>query len=676
MTETSQRCILVTHALPYANGSIHLGHMVESIQTDIWVRFQKLRGHQCVFVCADDAHGTPIMIRARQDGIEPEKLISDTHAEHQRDYSDFAISFDNFHTTHSDENRVLSEHIYARLKDAGHIDRRNIEQAYDPVQGMFLPDRFIKGECPRCGAADQYGDNCESCSSTYSPTDLKNPVSILSGATPELRETEHLFFKLGDFETMLRTWTRGSAIQTEIANKLDEWFDAGLQQWDISRDEPYFGFAIPEEPGKYFYVWLDAPIGYMASFKNLCARSDLDFDSFWAVDSEAELYHFIGKDIAYFHTLFWPAMLEGAGYRKPSGVFCHGFLTVDGLKMSKSRGTFIMARTYLDHLDPEYFRYYIAAKLGDGIDDIDLNLEDFVLRVNADLVGKIVNIASRCAGFLRKGFDNRMAPEVDQRSPIDELLEAGETIAALFERREYGKAIRQIMALADRANQYIDQYKPWVLARDVGAEQQVQLVCSTGLNLFRVLMIYLTPVVPAMAERAASFLNAPLDWTQLNSALVDHQLNIFEPLLKRIDPVDVQAMVTAGISPEPRKDALRNDDSADMEPLAEQISIDAFAKIDLRVAEIVTADLVEGADKLLQLTVSLGGQRRHVLAGIKSAYQAEQLVGRMVVLVANLAPRKMRFGTSEGMILAAGPGGTDLWLLSPDSGARPGMRIR
>jgi methionyl-tRNA synthetase len=680
VSSAAKRQILVTSALPYANGPIHLGHMVEAIQTDIWVRFQKSRGHECYYVCADDAHGTPIMIRARQDGIDPEELIAGWHSAHVHDYQGFLIQHDSFHSTHSEENRELSAEIYSRLKAAGHITRRVIEQAYDAEVGMFLPDRFIKGNCPRCDAPDQYGDNCEVCGATYTPTELKNPVSVLSNTTPERRESEHLFFRLGDFEPMLREWTRSGGIQPEIANKLDEWFSAGLQDCDISRDAPHSGFEIPDQPRKYFYVWLDAPIGYMASFRVLCRRLDLDFDAFWGPDSRAELVHFIGKDIAYFHTLFWPAMLQGAGFRRPDTVHVHGFLTVNGQKMSKSRGTFVLARTYLEHLEPEYFRYYIAAKLGGGVDDIDMNLEDFVQRVNSDLVGKVVNIASRCASFLRKGFGNRLAPVLDDEALLADLQRAGEDIAALYERREYGKAIRSIMALADRANQYIDTRKPWVLARDPEQAATVQAVCSTGINLFRVLMTYLAPVLPAMADKARAFLRAPLDWTDLDTVLLDHALDEFQPLMARIDAGRVDAMVEAGRSDTAASAAPAREDKAeaeaDVEPIADEITIDDFNRIDLRVAEVLAADFVEGADKLLGLRLNLGSEERQVFAGIRAAYAPEDLVGRLVVVVANLAPRKMRFGVSQGMVLCAGPGGEDLWLLAPDSGARPGMRIR
>ena len=674
------RQILVTSALPYANGSIHLGHLVEYIQTDIWVRFQKMQGHEAVYVCADDAHGTPIMLRAQREGITPEELIAATWEEHTRDFADFHIDFDHYHSTHSPENRELAETIYRRLKDGGYIRSRVIKQAYDPVEKMFLPDRFIKGECPRCGAPDQYGDSCEVCGATYAPTDLKNPVSVISGATPVEKESEHFFFALGEFEPMLRKWAlEGEHVQPEIANKLREWFDAGLQDWDISRDAPYFGFEIPDAPGKYFYVWLDAPIGYMASFKHWCERTGTDFDAWWGPDSTTELYHFIGKDIAYFHTLFWPAMLYGSSFRLPTAVWCHGFLTVNGQKMSKSRGTFIKARTYLDHLNPEYLRYYFAAKLGAGIDDIDLNLEDFQQRVNADLVGKVVNIASRCAGFINKRFGGRLSATCSEPELYAEFAAAREPIGELFEQREYGHAIREIMALADRANQYIDQHKPWVLIKETGREAEVQAVCSTGLNLFRVLVAYLKPVLPKLAEAAEDFLNiAPLRWEDVAEPLTDHVIDPFKPLLTRIEKEKIDAMLEDAkehLEPAaPAKPASAQ--SADIEPIAPEITFDDFAKIDLRIARIVRAEHVEGADKLLKLTLDIGLGTRQVFAGIKSAYAPEDLEGRLTVMVANLKPRKMRFGLSEGMVLAAGPGGKELFLLSPDEGARPGMRVK
>ncbi|HXH04047.1 MAG TPA: methionine--tRNA ligase [Candidatus Competibacteraceae bacterium] len=675
---TPIRKILVTSALPYANGPIHLGHMVEHIQTDIWVRFQKLCGHQCIYVCADDAHGTPIMLRAQQEGIEPAQLITRIGAEHRADFAEFLIGHDEYYSTHSPENRHYAELIFRRLQEAGHIAQRTILRPYDPEKGMFLADRFIKGECPRCGAPDQYGDACEVCGATYTPTDLKNPRSILSGATPVERETSQFFFKLGDFEDMLRTWLESGHVQAEMANKLEEWFRDGLKDWEISRDAPYWGFEIPGVPGKYFYVWLDAPIGYMASFKHYCARSGLDFDEFWRYDSDTELYHFIGKDIAYFHTLFWPAMLEGAGFRKPTGVFCHGFLTVNGQKMSKSRGTFIKARTYLEHLRPEYLRYYLASKLSARIDDLDLNLEDFQSRVNADLVGKVVNIASRSAGFIHKLFDARLAAALSEPLLYREFVEAGATIAQYYEEREFGRAMREVMALADRANQYIDERKPWVLAKQPGAAAEVQAVCTMGLNLFRLLMIYLKPVLPQVAADAENFLNIPaLTWADLPEPLLGSRINPFQPLLQRVEAAQIQAMVEASkesigasATPAPQGPLAAN-------PIAPPITIEDFAKIDLRVARIAAAEAVNGADKLLRLTLDLGGETRSVFAGIKAGYEPDKLVGRLTVMVANLAPRKMRFGVSEGMVLAASGGeGSGIYLLSPDSGAEPGMRVK
>ena len=672
----SPRSILVTSALPYANGPIHLGHLVEYIQTDIWARFQRLRGHDCVYVCADDAHGTPIMLKAQQEGITPEQLIERIGREHRADFADFLIGFDNYYSTHSEENRRFAAEIYARAQAGGHIARRTIQQAYDPKAQMFLPDRFIKGECPRCGAKDQYGDSCEVCGATYSPTELKNPVSAVSGATPVQRESEHFFFKLGDFEAMLRDWTQSGSLQPEIARKLKEWFTDGLKDWDISRDAPYWGFEIPDAPGKYFYVWLDAPIGYMASFQDYCARTGRDFDAYWRADSEAELYHFIGKDIAYFHTLFWPAMLDAAGLRKPTAVYCHGFLTVNGQKMSKSRGTFIKARSYLNHLDPEYLRYYFAAKLGPGVDDIDLSLEDFTNRVNSDLVGKLVNIASRCAGFIAKRFDGHLSAALPAPELYATFVRSAEEIAGLYERREFAQAMREIMALADLANQYIDERKPWALIKEAGREAEVQDVCTLGLNLYRVLVTYLKPVLPRLAERSEDFLGAgPLLWSSVEQPLLDARINAFTPLLTRIDPNAINAMLDEAkenLTPTPAQPAgpLASD------PVAAEIAYEDFAKVDLRVARIVKAEHVEGADKLLRLTLDLGGEQRNVFAGIKSAYDPASLEGRLTVMVANLAPRKMKFGLSEGMVLAAGPGGKDLFILSPDTGAQPGMRVK
>ena len=679
------RDILVTSALPYANGPIHIGHLVEYIQTDIWARFQKMRGHHCYYVCADDAHGTPIMLRARQEGITPEELIARVAVEHQADFAAFRIGFDNYHSTHSPENHHCATLIYERNRDAGHIAKRTITQAYDPMERMFLPDRFIKGECPKCGAADQYGDNCEACGASYSPADLKNPRSAVSGAVPEQRESDHYFFKLADFEDMLRAWTKGGALQKEIANKLDEWFETGLQEWDISRDAPYFGFEIPDHPGKFFYVWLDAPIGYMASFKNLCDRTPgLDFDHFWRAGSTAELYNFIGKDIIYFHALFWPAMLHGAGFRPPTAVLAHGFLTVDGQKMSKSRGTFIRARTYLDHLNPEYLRYYFAAKLGPTVEDIDLNLEDFTLRVNSDLVGKVVNIGSRCAGFITKRFAGRLADDLMDTALFADFVAAGASIAEAYQRREFSRATREIMALADRANQWIDERAPWVVAKDPAREAELQAICSQGLNLFRLLIGYLRPVLPGTAEGAEAFLRLPaLTWADLDRPLLGHVIGEFTPLMTRVDPKQIQAMLAASKEDLAARDVkktkpheTRSEGHLIRDPLADPIEFADFAKVDLRVALIRAAEAVDGSDKLIRLQLDLGGETRQVLAGIRTAYDPKGLEGRLTVMVANLAPRKMRFGVSEGMVLAAGPGGEDIFLLSPDAGAEPGMRVK
>ncbi len=679
------RNILVTSALPYANGPIHIGHLVEYVQTDIWARFQKMRGHRCYYVCADDAHGTPIMLRARQEDIAPEELIAQVALEHQADFAAFRIGFDNYHSTHSPENRHFANLIYERNRNQGHIAKRTITQAYDPVERMFLPDRFIKGECPKCGAADQYGDNCEACGASYSPAELKNPTSAISGAKPEQRESDHYFFRLGDFDAMLRDWTRGGALQKEIANKLDEWFDAGLQEWDISRDAPYFGFEIPDHPGKFFYVWLDAPIGYMASFKNLCDRTPgLDFDHFWRADSTAELYNFIGKDIVYFHALFWPAMLHGAGFRPPTAVLAHGFLTVDGQKMSKSRGTFIRARTYLDHLNPEYLRYYFAAKLGPNVEDIDLNLEDFTLRVNADLVGKVVNIGSRCAGFITKRFAGRLTASLLEPGLFADFIAAGSSIAEAYEHREFSRATREIMALADRANQWIDEKAPWVVAKAPDREGELQAICSLGLNLFRVLMGYLSPVLPGTAAAAAAFLRIPAPtWSDLAQPLLGHEIGEFTPLMTRIDPKQIEAMLNASKEDLAARDVkktkpheIHTEGHLSRDPIADPIAFPDFAKVDLRIALIREASLVAGSDKLIRLLLDLGGETRAVFAGIRSAYDPKDLEGRLTVMVANLAPRKMRFGVSEGMVLAAGPGGQDIFLLAPDAGAEPGMRVK
>lgn len=671
---TERRKILVTSALPYANGSIHLGHLVEYIQTDIWVRFQKMRGHECYYVCADDAHGTAIMLKAEQLGISPEELIDQVRTEHQQDFAAFLIDFDNYHSTHSVENRELSSLIYSRLRDNGHIATREITQAYDPEKHLFLADRYIKGTCPKCKTDDQYGDNCEACGATYAPTDLINPVSVISGATPIEKASTHFFFKLPEFSDFLKAWTRAGHVQEEVANKLGEWLEGGLHEWDISRDAPYFGFEIPDAPGKYFYVWLDAPIGYMASFRNLCEREGIDFNTFWGEQAESELYHFIGKDIVNFHALFWPAMLSSAGFRTPTAVCVHGFLTVNGKKMSKSRGTFINARSYLDNLNPEYLRYYFAAKLSSGVDDLDLNLDDFIQRVNSDLVGKVVNIASRCAKFVSKGNDGVLAASIADKALWHRVSAAADSIADYYEQREFGRAIREIMSLADAANEYIAAKAPWQLAKEEGREQEVQDICSLGINLFRALMIYLKPVLPAMAADAETFLNNPLDWPAKIEPLLNHRIDNFKPLMQRVDPDRVTAMLEAS------KEILAETTSAPLcgplmeEPLAAEIGFEDFIKVDLRVARIVAANAVEGADKLLQLTLDIGGETRTVFSGIKAAYQPEDLEGRLTVLVANLAPRKMRFGLSEGMVLAAG-NKQGIYLLSPDSGAQPGQRV-
>jgi methionyl-tRNA synthetase len=686
------RKILVTSALPYANGSIHLGHLVEYIQTDIWVRFQKMQGNECYYVCADDTHGTPIMLRAEQEGITPEALIERVHGEHLADFTGFHIAFDNYYSTNSAENRELAQGIYRELKANDLIDIRTIEQLYDPQKEMFLPDRFVKGKCPKCKAEDQYGDSCEVCGATYSPTDLIDPYSAVSGATPVLKESEHHFFKLGECESFLKQWLQQEGdkapLQAEAANKISEWFEAGLKDWDISRDAPYFGFEIPDAPGKYFYVWLDAPIGYMASFKNLCDKQGIDFDSYWRPGSDAEIYHFIGKDILYFHALFWPATLKFSGYRTPNRVCVHGFLTVNSQKMSKSRGTFIMARTYLNHLKPEYLRYYFAAKLSDRVEDIDLNLEDFVTRVNSNLVGKYVNIAARSAGFIKKRFGNRLSAELDPNGQdMLQAIQAKHTaIAALYEKRQFGEAMREIMALADIANEYVDETKPWVLAKEEGQDETLHRVCTATVNAFRLLTIYLRPVLPQLAEQVEAFLKIePLRWSDSQQLLLDHEINPYKHLVTRIESKQIEAMLAESAeslkktehSPARHGEAQQNQEQKMTETISDTIEYDDFAKVDLRIARIVKAEHVEGADKLLQLTLDIGEENtRNVFAGIKSAYSPEQLEGKLTVMVANLAPRKMRFGISEGMVLAAGPGGKELWILEPHEGAQPGMKVK
>ncbi|HDU8704111.1 TPA: methionine--tRNA ligase [Proteus mirabilis] len=668
--------LLVTCALPYANGSIHLGHILEHIQADIWARYQRMRGKEVHFICADDAHGTPIMLKAQQLGITPEAMIEEMSKEHQQDFAGFNISYDNYHSTHSEENRQLSTKIYLALKKNGHIKSKTISQLYDEEKGMFLPDRFVKGTCPKCKAPDQYGDNCEVCGSTYSPTELINPRSVVSGSTPVMRETEHYFFDLPAFSNMLQEWIRSGALQEQVANKMQEWFDSGLQQWDITRDAPYFGFEIPDAPGKYFYVWLDAPIGYMGSFLNLCEkRGDLSFDEFWNKESKTDLYHFIGKDIVYFHSLFWPAVLEGSEYRKPTNLFVHGYVTVNGAKMSKSRGTFITARAYLDHFDADCLRYYYAAKLSSRIDDIDLNLEDFVQRVNSDIVNKVVNLASRTAGFISKRFDGKLAASLDDAKLYQHFVDMQESIAQCFENREFGKAIREIMALADEANRYIDEKAPWVVAKQEGKEAELQAICTMGINLFRVLMTYLKPILPSLTERSEAFLQTELTWNALSQPLLNHEITKFKALFNRIEMDKANAMVEASKSTIASVKEITGP-LADA-PIQETIKFDDFAKIDMRIAEIKQADFVDGSDKLLKLILDLGGETRQVFSGIRSAYpDPKVLEGRLTVMVANLAPRKMRFGISEGMVMAAGPGGEDIFLLSPDSGAKPGHQVK
>jgi methionyl-tRNA synthetase len=662
-----KRTILVTSALPYANSSLHLGHILEYTQTDIWVRFQRLRGHRCLYVCASDAHGTPTMLRAEQEGIAPDALVARVTAEHERDFGTYRISVDNYLTTHSAENEELTSELYRRLAAGGFIARRTIKQAYDEQRQMFLPDRYVKGTCPNCGAPEQYGDSCEACGATYSPLDLKDAVSTVSGTKPTVRESEHLFLKLGAFEDELRRWVPGH-VDAALARKLDEWFKAGLKDWDISRDPPYFGFRIPDERDKFFYVWFDAPIGYMASFLNLCRRDGLDFDEFWGADSPHELYHFIGKDIPYFHALFWPAMLSGAGYRKPSGLFVHGHLMLDGQKLSKRRGNFITAGDFARKIDPDYLRYYFASKLGPTIDDIDLNLADFVLKVNSDLVGKLVNIASRCAGFIHKQGGGRLAERLPEPELYAEFAAAADDLAADFEQREYARAVRKIMALADRANQYIDDKKPWILAKRAGSEAEVVAVCTQGLNLFRALIVYLKPIVPALAARAEALLAAgELQWGDAAAPLLGARIAKFEALLTRVETATVEALTNPPSTEAPAMTA--TDKSLGEIDLAE------FQKTELRVARVVEASYVEGADKLLKLRLDVGDHERTVFSGIRSSYEPAALTNRLVVLVANLAPRKMRFGVSEGMVLAASGEEPGIFLLAPDLGAKPGMKV-
>ncbi|WP_339897610.1 methionine--tRNA ligase [uncultured Gilvimarinus sp.] len=670
---STRRKIMVTSALPYANGELHLGHIMEQIQTDIWVRFQNLRGHECHYFCADDAHGTAITLKAEEQGISPEEHIKNMHAAHLEVSKGFLIAHDNYYSTHSPENRELAEQIYTKLEANGHIAQRSIVQAFDPEKQLFLADRYIKGTCPKCKTDDQYGDNCEACGATYAPMDLINPVSVLTGATPVPKESEHFFFKLPEFSEFLKQWTRAGHLQDEVANKVAEWLDADLQEWDISRDAPYFGFEIPGHPNKYFYVWLDAPIGYIASLKNFAEQNGIDWQEYWHKDSTAEVHHFIGKDIVNFHALFWPAMLHSADMRTPTKVNVHGFVTVNGKKMSKSRGTFINGQTYLKHLDPEYLRYYFAAKLTANVDDLDLNLDDFVQRVNSDLVGKVVNIASRTAKFVSKAGGELSATPADTEL-WQRFVTASESIAGHYEARNFSKAMREIMALADAANEYIAAAAPWAMAKEPGREQEVQSVCSLGINMFRALMIYLKPVLPELAGRAEAFLGETLDWND-TPAYRTGTINAFKPLLQRIDKDKVDAMVEASKEEAAAQAKPAATGPLADEPIADEIEFGDFAKVDLRVARIVKAQHVEGADKLLQLTLDLGGETRNVFSGIKAAYQPEDLEGRLTVMVANLKPRKMKFGLSEGMVLAAGPGGSEIYLLEPDSGSEPGQRV-
>ena len=683
---TASRQILVTSALPYANGQIHIGHLVEYIQTDIWVRFMRLQGHEVYYVGADDTHGTPVMLRAEKEGLTPKQLIDRVWTEHKRDFDAFGISFDNYYSTDSEENESLCRTMYLSLQEQGLIEARDIEQYYDPVKNMFLPDRFIKGECPKCHAKDQYGDSCEVCGTTYSPTDLLNPYSAVSGATPERRTSTHYFFKLSDprCEQFLRGWVQGLA-QPEATNKMREWLGEGdehkLSDWDISRDAPYFGFEIPNAPGKYFYVWLDAPVGYYASFKNLCAKKGLDFNEWTKPDSTTEQYHFIGKDILYFHTLFWPATLKFSGHRTPTNVFAHGFLTVDGAKMSKSRGTFITADSYIQTgMNPEWLRYYFAAKLNASMEDLDLNLDDFIARVNSDLVGKYVNIASRASGFLLKRFGGKIDDAAMNDELLTQLRSASATIAELYEAREYGKAMRAIMELTDAVNVFIDANKPWELARVEGQDAELHRVCSICLEAFRILTVYLAPVLPSVAEKAYAFLNIPSQmWSDVATPLSSaYAVNAYKHMLTRVEPTHVEKLLEAN------KQSLQATDSAvaavEIEPLADTITIDDFIKVDLRIAKILECKAVEGSTKLLQLTLDAGeGKTRNVFSGIASMYQPEDLVGKLTVLVANLAPRKMKFGVSEGMVLAAsakdGSDNKGIYILEPITGAAPGMRI-
>ncbi|WP_019003139.1 methionine--tRNA ligase [Succinimonas amylolytica] len=689
MTEQSNT-LLVTCALPYANGSIHLGHILEHIQADIYVRFQRMLGRQVYFVCADDQHGTPIMIKAQKLGRTPEDIIGEMENEHRRDFAGFEISYDHYYRTNSPENREISEKLYTTLRDRGYIQVKKISQLFDPEKKMFLPDRFVKGTCPKCHAEDQYGDNCECCGATYSPADLINPRSVISGATPVMQESEHYFFDLPQFDAFLKDWIASGTIPREMANKLQEWFDSGLQQWDISRDAPYFGFQIPGTENKYFYVWLDAPVGYLASFKNFMDSKGICFEDFLKQDSDSEMVHFIGKDILYFHSLFWPAMLHGAGCRVPDHLYVHGYVTVNGAKMSKSKGTFIKAATYLKHFDPECLRYYYASKMNGKIDDLDLNLPDFVARTNSDLVNKLVNLASRTAVFITRKFQGRLADTLDAPELLESFTAAKEEIAAGYQSREYSALIRKVMDLADSANRYVDEKEPWVLAKDAGRDAELQRICTTCLNLYRVLITYLSPVLPKLARDSAAFLKTDLDWNSLDRALLGTEISPFKALFKRIDMKSVEAMINDSLqdlkdlsAQESKGSASRKSEKKEKkaeqsgEAAPETVTIDDFARLDLRAARVISCEEVPESDKLLKFRLDLGnGEERQVFSGIKSAYPAPAaLIGRFVIMIYNLAPRKMRFGISEGMILSAGSGNKDIFLLSADAGVKPGDRV-
>ena len=689
MTEQSNT-LLVTCALPYANGSIHLGHILEHIQADIYVRFQRMLGRQVYFVCADDQHGTPIMIKAQKLGRTPEDIIGEMENEHRRDFAGFEISYDHYYRTNSPENREISEKLYTTLRDRGYIQVKKISQLFDPEKKMFLPDRFVKGTCPKCHAEDQYGDNCECCGATYSPADLINPRSVISGATPVMQESEHYFFDLPQFDAFLKDWIASGTIPREMANKLQEWFDSGLQQWDISRDAPYFGFQIPGTENKYFYVWLDAPVGYLASFKNFMDSKGICFEDFLKQDSDSEMVHFIGKDILYFHSLFWPAMLHGAGCRVPDHLYVHGYVTVNGAKMSKSKGTFIKAATYLKHFDPECLRYYYASKMNGKIDDLDLNLPDFVARTNSDLVNKLVNLASRTAVFITRKFQGRLADTLDAPELLESFTAAKEEIAAGYQSREYSALIRKVMDLADSANRYVDEKEPWVLAKDAGRDAELQRICTTCLNLYRVLITYLSPVLPKLARDSAAFLKTDLDWNSLDRALLGTEISPFKALFKRIDMKSVEAMINDSLqdlkdlsAQESKGSASRKSEKKEKkaeqsgEAAPETVTIDDFARLDLRAARVISCEEVPESDKLLKFRLDLGnGEERQVFSGIKSAYpDPAALIGRFVIMIYNLAPRKMRFGISEGMILSAGSGNKDIFLLSADAGVKPGDRV-